>query len=84
MGGKLCSARHLPPRLLSAVVSAFPPFRPPRARQGSVVVRCRERVVVKHTAEGAPVERERPGLRVLHTDIIRDAFWEEHPEVLAP
>jgi hypothetical protein len=42
----------------------------------------RERAVVKTLPDGTPVERERPGVAVLHTDIIKDAFWEEHPDIL--
>jgi hypothetical protein len=47
-----------------------------------VVVRRRERVVVKHRDDGTPVERERPGLAVLHCDIIGERFWQEHPDIL--
>ncbi len=49
-----------------------------------MVVRARRRVVVKTTPEGAPVERERSVVEVLHCDLIRDAFWQERPELLAP
>jgi hypothetical protein len=47
-----------------------------------VLVRTRERVVAKTLPDGTPVERERPGVAVLHTDIISDAFWEQHPDIL--
>jgi hypothetical protein len=46
------------------------------------VLRERERVVVKHREDGTPVERERPVVRVLHTDLVGDAFWEARPEIL--
>ncbi|KIZ00415.1 tRNA(His) guanylyltransferase [Monoraphidium neglectum] len=55
---------------------------PEQFRKGSVVVRRRERVVVKHRDDGTPVERERPGLAVLHCDIIGERFWQEHPDIL--
>ncbi|KAI8469703.1 MAG: histidine tRNA 5'-guanylyltransferase [Monoraphidium minutum] len=55
---------------------------PEQFRKGSVVVRVRDRVVVKHRDDGTPVERERPGVAVLHDDIIGDAFWREHPDIL--
>jgi len=55
---------------------------PAQFKKGSVVVRARERVVVKHREDGAPVERERPVVTVLHTDIIGERFWEQHPDIL--
>jgi hypothetical protein len=48
------------------------------------VVRARERFVARLLDDGTPVERERGCVAVLHTDIIREAFWRERPETLAP
>ncbi|CAG9460533.1 unnamed protein product [Pedinophyceae sp. YPF-701] len=54
-------------------------------RKGTVIVRVREPVVVKmHPQTGEPVVRERARLVPRHDDIIGDAFWQEHPHVLAP
>lgn len=53
----------------------------PLAPQGSVVVRQK----VKRTVEregGVAVEKEVTEVVVLHCDIIRDAFWKEHPALL--
>lgn len=47
-----------------------------------MVVRRREKVLVKHRDDGTPVERERPTVAVLHVDIIGDSFWQEHPDIL--
>ncbi|EFN59318.1 hypothetical protein CHLNCDRAFT_19326 [Chlorella variabilis] len=50
--------------------------------QGSIVIR--QRVMhVKQTADGGTKEKERLEPCVLHCDIIRDAFWAQHPELLA-
>lgn len=46
------------------------------------MVRSRRRVVVKTRDDGAAVERERPSIDVLHTDLIGEAFWLEHPDIL--
>lgn len=43
----------------------------------------KEQVEVKQLPDGTPVIRERCLPCVLHTDIIRDKFWAEHPELLA-
>lgn len=44
----------------------------------------RQRVMhVKQTADGGTKEKERLEPCVLHCDIIRDAFWAQHPELLA-
>jgi len=56
---------------------------PEQFKKGSVVIRQREKVVVKHKEDGTPVQRERVAPVVLHVDIIREAFWKEHPELLA-
>lgn len=43
----------------------------------------RQRVLrARTTADGRTVERERLEATVLHCDIIKDAFWAEHPELL--
>lgn len=55
---------------------------PEQFRKGSVLVRRRERSVVKHRPDGTPVERDRPSVAVLHTDIIGDRFWEDNPDIL--
>ena len=55
----------------------------PLLLQGTVVIRSRQLVVVKHTPEGVPVSRERNEPVALYCDIIRDEFWAEHPELLA-
>lgn len=51
--------------------------------QGSVVIRERTRIVVKHREDGTPVERERLQLQVLYCDVIAQSFWDEHPHVLS-
>lgn len=33
--------------------------------------------------DGRSKDKERLAVRVLHTDIIRDTFWKERPELLA-
>ena len=33
--------------------------------------------------DGRTKDKERLAVRVLHADIIRDAFWKERPELLA-
>lgn len=53
-----------------------------RLPQGSVVIRQRVRHT-KTTADGRTKEKERLEVTVLHCDIIRDAFWKEHPQLLA-
>ncbi len=52
-------------------------------KKGSIVIREKRKVVAKMDAEGRPVERERSEPTVLHTDLIRDAFWNDHPKLLA-
>lgn len=52
--------------------------------QGSLVVRRRVAVEVKRRDDGSPVVRERTLPVVLWTDIIRDDFWNENPELLLP
>ena len=48
---------------------------PDQFKKGSIVVRQKQRVVVKVDAEGRPVERERTEPVVLHRDLIKDDFW---------
>lgn len=40
------------------------------------------RAVVKYREDGTPVERDRVQEVVLHCDIIGDAFWQEHQQLL--
>eukprot|EP00887_Chlorella_sp_A99_P005211 scaffold1.g5211.t1 len=54
---------------------------PERYRKGSVVIRTPARVA-KQRQDGSVVERERLEPAVQHVDIIGDAFWESHPQVL--
>eukprot|EP00877_Chromochloris_zofingiensis_P006558 jgi/Chrzof1/2155/Cz11g04100.t1 len=56
---------------------------PEQFRKGSVVIRERTRIVVKHREDGTPVERERLQLQVLYCDVIAQSFWDEHPHVLS-
>lgn len=43
----------------------------------------RQRVMVqKQTPDGRTKEKERLHPVVLHCDIIRDEFWQQHPELL--
>ncbi|PNH04219.1 putative tRNA(His) guanylyltransferase [Tetrabaena socialis] len=57
---------------------------PEQFKKGSVVLRTRALVEVKRREDGQPVLRERSVPTVLHVDLIRDEFWAEHPELLAP
>jgi hypothetical protein len=50
--------------------------------QGSVIIRQRVKHV-KQTADGRSKEKERLEPCVLHCDIIRDHFWQQHAELLA-
>lgn len=50
--------------------------------QGSTVLKRPVRTVVKHRDDGTPVERDRVQEVVLHCDIIGDAFWQEHQQLL--
>ncbi|KAK3234087.1 hypothetical protein CYMTET_55653 [Cymbomonas tetramitiformis] len=54
----------------------------PLYRKGSIVLRKREMQEVKQKADGTPVMRERSKLVVIHDDMIRDSFWQEHPHLL--
>lgn len=56
---------------------------PVRFRKGSVILWGCEQVKVKLRADGYPVMRARREPLVVHEDIIGDAFWERHPEILA-
>jgi tRNA(His) guanylyltransferase len=56
---------------------------PARFRKGSVVVWVARDEVVKAHGDGGDVVRTRRRPEVQHVDIIGDAFWAEHPEVLA-
>ncbi len=49
-----------------------------------MLVREKVRVVTKHLPDGTPVEKERVQVVIKHCDIIGQAFWEEHPQILAP
>ena len=51
--------------------------------QGSVVLRGEQRRVVKSLEDGSSVEEESGMPTVCHDDIIKNAFWEQHPELLA-
>jgi len=55
---------------------------PERFRKGSVVLRLPETQVVRIGDGGEPITRTRRAPAVLHVDIIGDAFWREHPELL--
>lgn len=57
---------------------------PEQFKKGSLVVRRRVAVEVKRRDDGSPVVRERTLPVVLWTDIIRDDFWNENPELLLP
>ena len=52
-----------------------------RLPQGSVVIRKKVKRLVER-GEGPPVEKEVTEPVVLHCDIMRDAFWKEHPALL--
>ncbi len=56
---------------------------PPAHRKGSVLRRQRAEAHVKTRPDGTPVMRLRTEVLVEHEDIIGDAFWTEHPELLA-
>ncbi|KAK9820495.1 hypothetical protein WJX72_010876 [[Myrmecia] bisecta] len=56
---------------------------PEQFRKGSIVVRQRQRVVVKHGEDGTPVEREVSVPTVLHVDIIGNQFWVDNPQILS-
>jgi tRNA(His) guanylyltransferase len=56
---------------------------PPAHRKGSVLRRRRAEAHVKTLPDGTPVMRMRTEVLVEHKDIIGDAFWTEHPELLA-
>lgn len=55
---------------------------PERFRKGSVVIRQRV-TVEKQTPDGRIKLKERLQPVVLHCDIIKDDFWQQHPELLA-
>ncbi|PNW74008.1 hypothetical protein CHLRE_13g581550v5 [Chlamydomonas reinhardtii] len=57
---------------------------PEQFKKGSVVIRRKTMVEVKQRADGTPVLRERNLPTVLHTDIIREEFWQEYPHLMAP
>ncbi|KAJ2790475.1 tRNA-histidine guanylyltransferase 1-like [Coemansia guatemalensis] len=50
-------------------------------KKGSVVIRDRELIDVVDKA-GKSSKRSRGVVRTLHCDIIKDAFWNSHPEIL--
>ncbi|KAJ2718283.1 tRNA-His guanylyltransferase [Coemansia sp. Benny D115] len=49
-------------------------------KKGSVVIR--DKVLVDVTIDGKVVQKPKPVVAVVHKDIIKDAFWKEHPEIL--
>ena len=51
--------------------------------QGTVIIRQKQMQVVKHQADGTPVERLVMAPLVLHDDIISETFWEQHVDILA-
>lgn len=51
---------------------------PARFRKGSVIIRCMQLV---SGSEGAAA-KHRSIPTVLHVDIIKDEFWQQHPEIL--
>ncbi|KAF6252077.1 histidine tRNA 5'-guanylyltransferase [Scenedesmus sp. NREL 46B-D3] len=55
---------------------------PEQFRKGSTVMKRPVRSVVKYREDGTPVERDRVQEVVLHCDIIGDAFWQEHQQLL--
>lgn len=57
-------------------------FCPMLLLQGSVVIRKPVRRVVKYREDGAPVERDKLEELVMYCDIISDAFWEMHGQML--
>jgi len=50
--------------------------------QGSVLIRRQKQVVVKTAPDGTQVLRARSECAVLHEDVIGDAFWAQHPDLL--
>jgi tRNA(His) guanylyltransferase len=57
---------------------------PEQFKKGSLVIRETVLVVVKHREDGTPVERMKPQERVLHVDMIGQAFWDQYLHVLEP
>jgi tRNA(His) guanylyltransferase len=53
---------------------------PARFRKGSVIIRCKQ-LVSGSASEGTEKWRNVP--TVMHVDIIKDEFWQQHPELLA-
>lgn len=53
---------------------------PARFKKGSVIIRCMH-LVTGSDSEGTAKHRSTP--TVLHVDIIKDEFWQQHPELLA-
>ena len=51
-----------------------------RFKKGSVIIRCKQ-LVSGTDREGTG--KHRSATTVLHVDIIKDAFWQQHPELLA-
>lgn len=54
---------------------------PERFRKGTVIIR-QDTEVTSANSKGQDVTRTRRIPTVLHVDIIRDEFWEHHPEIL--
>ncbi|KAF6263243.1 histidine tRNA 5'-guanylyltransferase [Scenedesmus sp. NREL 46B-D3] len=55
---------------------------PEQFRKGSTVLGRPVRSVVKYREDGTPVERDRVQEVLLHCDIIGDAFWQQHQQLL--
>jgi hypothetical protein len=69
-------------RLLPAYTPLQQAASPPPPLQGSVVLRQPVKYVAKVRDDGSVVERTRVEAAVVHCDIIRDEFWQQHPELL--
>lgn len=50
--------------------------------QGTVIVKKKQAQRIKERADGTPVERMVTVPIVAHVDIIGDAFWEAHADIL--
>ena len=55
---------------------------PYSAKQGSIIIKHKQKQKVKHTLEGQPVLREVAEPLVMHEDLIQPEFWQQHPTVL--
>ena len=50
--------------------------------QGTVIVKKKQAQTIKERADGTPVERMVTVPTIAHVDIIADAFWEAHADIL--